>query len=140
MTKRFTTELTVQWGDVDLAGVVYYPHFFRYFSIAETEFYRSLGPTMLEIEDSQGIRLPRVDAGCRFLNPAHFGDILNISLEIEKMGSKTIKYLFEVWREKDAIAKGHVIIASVSQEHFKSVPLPDGLREILRPYTPEQGA
>ena len=140
MTKRFTTELTVQWGDVDLAGVVYYPHFFRYFSIAETEFYRSLGPTMLEIEDGQEIRLPRVDAGCKFLNPAHFGDNLTISLEIACIGEKTIKYLFVVKRENDEIAKGHLIIASVSQKEFKSVPLPEEFLELLQPFAPTGGA
>ena len=140
MTKQFSTELTVQWGDVDLAGVVYYPHFFRYFSITETEFYNSLGPTMLEIEDSHGMRLPRIDTGCQFLKPAHFGDRLQILLEIEKISNKTIKYLFAVWREKDEIARGHVVIASVSQKDFKSIPLPDGFRKILQPYLPVQGA
>lgn len=140
MSRQFQTELTVQWGDVDLAGVVYFPHFFRYFSMTETEFYRSNGLSMVELEESLNIRLPRVDARCQYLMPARFGDQLCISMEIGHIGTKTVKYLFNVQRGDDAIAQGHLVIASVSMTDFKSIPLPGGLREFLRPYAPSDGA
>jgi acyl-CoA thioester hydrolase len=139
MTRRFTTEITVQWGDVDLAGVVYFPHFFRYVDIAEAEFYNSLGPTVLELEESLGIRLPRVEATCRFLKPARFGDRLSVTLEIERLSTKTVRYLFGVRRGNEAIAEGHLVIASVSIADFKAIPLPQKLRELLRPYAPPDG-
>ena len=131
----FTTQLTVQWADVDLAGVVYFSHFFRYFNITETEFYRSLGSTVLELEESLGIRLPRADAHCRYLKPAHFGDRLSVRMDIGRIGTKTVKYLFDVRRGEEAIAAGHLVIASVSMAGFKSVPLPRELREMLETHT-----
>lgn len=133
MTQRFTTEITVQWGDVDLAGVVYFPHFFRYFSIAESEFYHSLGLTMLELEESLNIRLPRVEAACRYLKPARFADRLSVSLEIERITTKTVKYRFDARRGDEAIAEGHLVIASVSMADFKAIPLPEKLRAMLQP-------
>ncbi len=139
MTRRFTTEVTVQWGDVDLAGVVYFPHFFRYVDIAEAEFYHSLGPTVLELEESLGIRLPRVEATCRFLKPARFCDRLSVTLEIGRLSTKTVRYLFDVRRGDEAIAEGHLVIASVSIADFKAVPLPQKLRELLQPYAPPDG-
>ncbi len=139
MTRRFTTEVTVQWGDVDLAGVVYFPHFFRYVDIAEAEFYHSLGPTVLELEESLGIRLPRVEATCRFLKPARFCDRLSVTLEIEQFGAKTVRYLFDVKRGDEAIAEGHLVIATVSIADFKAIPLPQKLRELLQPYAPPEG-
>jgi acyl-CoA thioester hydrolase len=140
MSRRYKTEVAVHWGDVDLAGVVYFPHFFRYFSIAETEFYRSNGLSMVELEESLNIRLPRVDARCRYLMPARFGDRLSIVMEIEHIGTKTVKYLFEVRRGNDMIAQGHLVIVAVSIADFKAIPLPSGLREFLRPYAPSDGA
>jgi acyl-CoA thioester hydrolase len=139
MTRRFTTEITVRWGDVDLAGVVYFPHFFRYFDEAESEFYHSLGPNIVELEESLGIRLPRVEAHCRYLSPARFGDRLSISLEIERITTRTIKYLFGVRRGDEAVAEGHLVIASVSIANFKAIPLPQKLRELLQPYAPPDG-
>ncbi len=136
MRPRFTAEVDVQWGDVDLAGVVYFPHFFRYANIAEAEFYHSLGSTVLELEESLGIRLPRVEASCRFLKPARFGDRLSVTLEIEQLSAKTVRYLFSVRRGDEAIAEGHLVIASVSITDFKAIPLPQRLRELLRPYAP----
>lgn len=132
---RFTSEIRVEWGDVDAAGVVYFPHFFRYFSITETGFYRSLGWNMLDLEESLEIRLPRVNAGCQFMRPARFGDLLKISMEIESITTKAIKYLFEVQRQAEMIATGYLVVASVSITDFKAVPLPDKLRDLLKSYT-----
>jgi len=138
MTSKFSTEVLVEWADVDLAGVVYFPHFFRFFSIAEAAFYRSMGPTMLELEESLEIRLPRVDAHCRFIKPVHFGDRLQIELSIDNVGSKTIKYLFDVKREQELVAQGHLLVASVSISDFKSTPLPTRLRQMLALYAPSK--
>ncbi len=138
MSRRFTAPMSVEWGDVDLAGVVYYPHFFRYFSITESKFYASMGKSMLELEESLGIRLPRVEAYCRYLSPARFGDQLDISLEIEHIGTKTVKYLFDVQRDETAIASGHLVISSVSMADFKAIPLPEDLLRFLEPYAPAQ--
>jgi acyl-CoA thioester hydrolase len=135
MKRKFSLDVTVHWSDVDLAGVVYFPHFFRYFSMTETEFYRSLGPTMLELEESLAIRLPRVDAHCRYLKPVHFGEQIKVELAIDYIGGKTIKYGFDVLREEELVAQGHLVIASVSMSDFKSVPLPDKLLEMLDPFT-----
>jgi acyl-CoA thioester hydrolase len=138
MTRKFSLDLTVHWSDVDLAGVVYFPHFFRYFSMTETEFYRSLGPTMLELEESLAIRLPRVDAHCRYLKPVRFGEQIRVELVIDDISRKTIKYGFDVLREGQLVAQGHLLIASVSMSDFKSVPLPEKLLELIQPYTPSE--
>lgn len=129
----------MEWADVDLAGVVFFPHFFRYFSVVEAEFYRSLGSTLLEAEESLGIRLPRVEAHCRYLSPARFGDRLSVGMGIERLTTKTIKYLFDVRRGEAAIADGYVVVASVSISDFKAVPLPARLREMLAPYALPEG-
>jgi acyl-CoA thioester hydrolase len=138
MTRKFSNEVLVHWSDVDLAGVVYFPHFFRYFSMTETAFYRSLGPTMLELEESLDIRLPRVDAHCRYLKPVHFGERLTVELSIDQISKKTVKYGFDVVRDGELVAHGHLVIASVSMSDFKSVPLPDRLLELLQSYTPSE--
>jgi acyl-CoA thioester hydrolase len=138
VTRKFSTEVLVQWADVDLAGVVYFAHFFRFFSIAEAAFYRSMGPTMVEMEESLNIRLPRVDAHCRYIKPAYFGDHLQVELSIDHVYNKAIKYLFDVTREQDLVAEGHLVIVCVSRSDFKAIPLPTRLREMLEPYAPSK--
>ena len=135
MTRKFSTEVEIHWADVDPAGVVYFPHFFRFFSIAEAAFYRSFGPTMLELENALGIHLPRVDAHCRYIKPVRFGEILQIEFSVAHVGSKTIKYQFDVKRTQELVAQGHLVVVSVTQSDFKSTPLPERLREMLAPYS-----
>ena len=57
----FRSQLTVRFGDIDHAGIVYYPRFLHYFHVALEEFF----PAMLELEyptliDKHRIGLPTV--------------------------------------------------------------------------------
>ena len=41
--KKFTIEERVRWGDVDAARIIFYGAYIRFFEIAETELFRSVG-------------------------------------------------------------------------------------------------
>lgn len=138
MRPKFSKEFFIPWGDVDLAGVVYFPHFFRYFNDTEIAFYRSLGPTVVELEEGLEIRLPRLDAHCRYVKPVHFGELITVDLSIVQIRTRTMKYGFDVLREGELVANGHLVVGSVSVSDFRSVPLPDKLLELIQPYTSSQ--
>ena len=60
MDKRFTIEEHLRWSDIDRAGIIYYGQFLRFFEIAETELFRSVGLSYSEVFDKLDIWLPRV--------------------------------------------------------------------------------
>ncbi|MFQ6015877.1 MAG: acyl-CoA thioesterase [Anaerolineae bacterium] len=136
MNKSFTTEIRVRWSDIDVAEVVYFGHYFRYFEMAEEDFYRSLGYSPLELEEELGVRLPRIEAHCRFLRPARMSDLLSVTMRVGEIGRKTITYNFEVRKREDEqlLAEGQIVAASVAMDGSRAVELPPKLVKLLEPY------
>lgn len=77
-------QFTVQWGQCDPAGIVFNSRFFEYFDWGTwTLFEAVLGVRPPDLSATFGIvGLPLVDAGARFLAPARFGDVVDLTSQI----------------------------------------------------------
>ena len=73
-------EVTIEWGDCDPAGIVFFPNYLRYFDAAtNTLFLSALGLTKYEMIRKYGITgIPLVDVGARFFIPSVFGEVVTI--------------------------------------------------------------
>ena len=63
----------VRYADTDQMSIVWHGNYFEYFEVGRTELLRTLGFTYRGMEEG-GIRLPLVEAHCRFLQPARYDD------------------------------------------------------------------
>jgi acyl-CoA thioester hydrolase len=139
MPKRFTIEEHVRWSDIDRAGIIYYGQFLRFFEIAETELFRSVGLPYSKVFDGFDIWLPRVQIHFDFHKPLVLDDLIEVSAYVGRFGKKSFTLNFEVNKkgERDLVAEGHVVLACVSRSTFKSTPVPDDMIKALRPYLSE---
>jgi acyl-CoA thioester hydrolase len=139
MPKRFTIEEHVRWSDVDRAGIIYYGQFLRFFEIAETELFRSVGLPYSKVFDGFDIWLPRVQIHFDFHKPLMLDDLIEVSAYVGRFGNKSLTLRFEVNKkgETDLVADGHVVLACVSRSTFRSVPVPADIIDALRPYLAE---
>ena len=87
MTKRYTIEELVRWSDIDRAGIIYYGQFLRFFEIAETELFRSVGLPYSEVFDRFDIWLPRVQIHFDFRKPLTLDDPIEVCQEFRPDGS-----------------------------------------------------
>jgi YbgC/YbaW family acyl-CoA thioester hydrolase len=135
--QKFTIEERVRWGDVDAARIIFYGAYIRFFEIAETELFRSIGLPYGKIFDELDIWLPRVHLECDFRQAARLDDLLEVSVYVGRMGNKSMRLDFEVRRngEESIVADAHFVLAAVKQATFETVPIPDDLRRRLAPYT-----
>jgi YbgC/YbaW family acyl-CoA thioester hydrolase len=140
MHKRFTIEEHVRWSDIDRAGIIYYGQFLRFFEIAETELFRTVGLPYSAVFDRLDIWLPRVQIHFDFRKPLLLDEQIEVSAYVGRFGSKSLTLRFEVNKkgESDLVAEGHVVLACVSRSTFKSVFVPGEIIESLRPYLAEQ--
>ncbi len=107
MSSTFTTTRLVQFSETDMAGIVHFSCFYKYMEEAEHEFFRSLGLSiMLKQNDGSIIGWPRVSAKCSFKAPARYEDLLEIRLNIERIGVKSLTIQYNFWRDKTLIAQG----------------------------------
>ena len=136
MHKRFTIEEHVRWSDIDRAGIIYYGQFLRFFEIAETELFRSVGLSYSEVFEKLDIWLPRVQIHFDFRKPLMLDDLIEVSAYVCRFGNKSLTLEFEVNKkgESDLVAEGHIVLACVSRSDFKSTPVPREMIERLTPY------
>src|SRR5438045_4857941 len=141
-SKKFTIEERVRWGDVDAANIIFYGSYIRFFEIAETELFRSVGMPYGKIFDELDIWLPRVHLECDFHRPPRLDDLLEVSVYAGKIGRTSLRLNFEVRRkgedgkiEEDLIATAHFVLVSTRRDTLEPVPMPEELRRALEPYT-----
>ncbi|HEX7296664.1 MAG TPA: thioesterase family protein [Pyrinomonadaceae bacterium] len=134
--KKFTIEERVRWGDVDAARIIFYGSYIHFFEFAETELFRAVGLPYGVMFDELGIWLPRVHLECDFHRAARLDDLLEVSVYVGRFGNKSMHLNFEVRRkgEEELIATAKFVLASVKQDSFETIRLPDALRERLAPY------
>ena len=75
------TELMVEWGHCDPAGIVFHSRFFEYFDLSTWLLFEvALGVKRSEIAAVFGIvGYPVVDTKARFITPVKFGDKIEIA-------------------------------------------------------------
>ena len=134
---KFSIEDRVRWGDVDAARIIFYGAYIRFFEIAETELFRTVGLPYGVAFDQLDIWLPRVHLECDFRRAARLDDLLVVSVFVARFGHKSFRLNFEVKRkdEDDLVAEAHFILASVRRDSFETVPVPEELKRRLAPYT-----
>jgi acyl-CoA thioester hydrolase len=98
-------------------GVVYYANYLRFFEMARNEYLRAAGYTYARLE-AEGVVLPVAEAGCRYLRPARYDDLLKLEAWIEELGRVRVRFAYRVLRAGDAepLATGFTVHASVTPE------------------------
>src|ERR1700685_1495285 len=79
-------QFMIEWGHGDPAGIVFNSRFFEFFDWGTwTLFEAALGVKPHELGPTFGIMgIPLVDAGARFLAPARFGDVVELTSRVSE--------------------------------------------------------
>jgi YbgC/YbaW family acyl-CoA thioester hydrolase len=135
--RKFTIEERVRWGDVDAARIIFYGAYIHFFEFAETELFRAVGLPYSVMFDELDIWLPRAHIECDFRSAAQLDDLLEVSVYVGRIGTKSLQLNFEVRRkgEDSLVAEAHFILVAVRRDTFETVTLPDELKRRLTPYT-----
>jgi YbgC/YbaW family acyl-CoA thioester hydrolase len=129
----FKRSFRVHWVDTDIAGVMHFSNFFRYFEACEEEFYRSISLPLAAIRDEYDVVLPRIEAHCQYKVRCRFDDLIDITMKVREVKEKTITYDFQVILQSDGklAAEGYVKCIAVNSK-WKVVSLPVKVARIIR--------
>ncbi len=92
---KLTLSRRVTWGEVDSAGIVFYPHYFRWFDTATHELFRSTGLPLRELERG-GITVPILSAGAEFRAPLRYDEEFTIDSRFVDVREKTFRVQHDV--------------------------------------------
>jgi 4-hydroxybenzoyl-CoA thioesterase len=130
-------EVTVEWGDCDPAGIVYYPSYFRWCDQATYRLFLAAGLKRDDVSSGQWKEgTPLVAAECSFKRASQTGEKLVVESHISRFGrsSFTISHVFRnaageitaegsetrIWARKEGDARS-----------LKAVPIPDDAKRRL---------
>jgi 4-hydroxybenzoyl-CoA thioesterase len=127
----YTTTLAVRFGDVDKAGIVYYPRVFHYLHIAQEDFFagHALMPYHRLIEEER-IGFPTVSDSTDFLKVIKYGDLLDISVFISSVGLSSVTFEFRVRRHRspDLLVRSSQVKVAVNMDTWEKVSIPEKYR------------
>ncbi|MGH7625196.1 MAG: acyl-CoA thioesterase [Gemmatimonadaceae bacterium] len=126
----------VRWGDIDLAGIICYGAYIRFYEIAETEIFRTVGLPFRDMFEKYDMWLPRKVMHTEFYVPARLDDRLKVVTYFSHAGRTSLTINFDVMSADGSTlhAAAFQVLVCVSRATFGKRPLPDAVRQAVEPY------
>ena len=128
-----THRFRIIYGDTDMAGIVYYANYLRFFEAGRSELLRAHG-IRYSVLESQGLTLPVVSAAVQYRAPARYEDELTLHTTVADVKNVSLRVTYRLVREADdrLIATGETTHACVDTKSGRVARLPADYRERLR--------
>jgi len=91
-TAMYWKEITVNWGESDPFGLVYYPRIVAWFNDTEHDFFRTIGFPIDQMIKNDRTTFVMGDIHFRFIGPAAYGDRVATSVTLAKLGDRTLHW------------------------------------------------
>jgi 4-hydroxybenzoyl-CoA thioesterase len=135
----FRKPIKVCFGDIDNAGIVYYPRFMHYFHLALEEFFPvELGVDYADVLHKRNVSLPTVHLESDFRRKLRYGDQINMEVRVIHMGRSSITWGYKGYRlsmeEEVVVVEGQNVTVCVRTDTFEKVEVPEWLRKGLTDY------
>lgn len=128
--------IAVEFGDCDPAGIVYFPNFHRWMDASSRHWFVVRGvASWRETERRWGvIGTPIVDAQTRFLQPAVYGDVLQIETEVVEWRRSSFVQRHRIRRGDTLLVEGTEVRVFVARgadgQGIRAVAVPDEIRAL----------
>ena len=136
--KPYVHKSPVRFTHTDPAGYVFFPRFFEMFQAAVEDWFNEGMEVDYAEMIRQGYGLPTAKTECTFMAPSRLGDLLELSVVLEKVGTSSIAIRFEGRVGEELRLKANSVLVVISLETGRPVPIDDDLRERLNWYLGNQ--
>ena len=125
----FTTTILVRFGDLDAAGIAYYPNLVNFLHESFEDFFRGhVGRPYPEVY-REGIGFPTVKLEVEFLSPVHYGDHVSMGVTVERVGRSSVQLRYEASVDGRPVFRARNVAVVVDMKTFRPMALPSWLRE-----------
>ncbi len=93
---------TVEWGECDPAGIVFYPNFYRWFDASSHQLMTRHGFGQTAMISRYGIvGFALIDSGAKFIRPVRWEDNVVVCSRIENYSRKTMTVQHEIYADTE---------------------------------------
>lgn len=128
---RFVRDRRIRFSDCDPAGIVFYPQYFVMFNgLVEDWIEQGLGLGYRELVLGRRVGLPTVRLEADFTAVSHLGDPVDLSLEVERLGQRSLTLRLECNGRggDDLRMRIKQVIVTTSLDSHTSIDIPSDLR------------
>jgi YbgC/YbaW family acyl-CoA thioester hydrolase len=124
----FTTTILVRFGDLDPAGIAYYPNLVNFLHEAFEDYFTGhVGRPYPEVY-AEGIVFPTVKVEMEFLAPVRYGDRVTVEVAVERIGRSSVHVRYRGTVEGKPVFRARNVAVVVDTKTFRPIPLPGWLR------------
>ena len=124
----FTTSILVRFGDLDAAGIAYYPNLVNFLHESFEDFFAGhVGRPYPEVY-REGMGFPTVKVEMEFLSPVRYGDQVRIGVVVEHIGRTSLRVRYEGSVEGRPVFRARNTMVIVDMKTFRPTPIPEWLR------------
>ncbi|MEU9128449.1 thioesterase family protein [Kitasatospora sp. NPDC048540] len=120
-----TVERRVEWSDTDAAGHHHFSAVLRWAEAAEAALLRGLGL------DGLFGSIPRVHFEADYLTRLWFGDTVRVELRVDRVGTSSLHYAFDVHGPEGRAAAGRMSVVHSAATAKGAAPWPEEARRLL---------
>jgi 4-hydroxybenzoyl-CoA thioesterase len=125
----FTTTILVRFGDLDAAGIAYYPNLVNFLHEAFEDFFTGhVGRPYPEVF-REGLGMPTVKLEMEFLSPVRYGDHVDVGLVVEHVGTSSVRLRYFASVGGRAVFTARSTAVVVDMDGFRPTAIPDWLRQ-----------
>ena len=127
----FRSRHAIRFGDVDPAGIVYYPRYLHFCHVAMEEFFGgALGVPYPRLVAEERLGFPAVRLEVDFKRPLRYGDEVEIETVVEKVGASSLTFRFSFFRcgEGEPVSTARVVTVCLDLDSFEKRPVPAWVR------------
>lgn len=128
---RFVHRLRVRWGECDMQGIVFNPHYMAYVDVALTEYWRAIGMVYPAALAEFGLDSFMVAAQQSYRAPARFDDDVDVAFRTAFIGTTSLRFAFLIRRDGAALFEGTATYVIADRETMQPKPLPPRLIQAI---------
>jgi acyl-CoA thioesterase FadM len=129
-------EITVNWGESDPFGLVYYPRIVAWFNDTEHDFFRTIGYPIDQMVRRDRTTFVMGEIHFRFIGPAAYGDRIATTVTLTRIGDRTLHW---ACKARNAVTGAPVtegkatrVYARINEDGtLNSAVIPDALRKAM---------
>ena len=131
MARTHIHTVTVQFGDCDPAGIVFFPNFSRWMDESSLGFFMACGvPPWRELAKTRGIiGTPLLEIHTKFLKSATYRETIAVHTTVESWAAKTFCHRHVIRRGDAVLCEGTEVRAFVTRDpsdpdRIRAIPVP----------------
>ena len=119
------TEIRVRYAETDKMGIVHHSNYLIWFEAGRSDLCRARGFSYKEMEERDDALMVVAESYVRYKSPAFYEDILHIRTRVAEVRSRSIRFIYEVFRPSDnaVIAEGETLhVVTDTNKKVKLIP------------------